>query len=524
MIDGSGLAPRRRYAALLAALAAASFLLYAAGVLALRQDRLPGWALEADGPIPAAVSHLLYGTHFGAVDLNVEAKFMRRGGLSVQDVLALAASKSIPPGSDNNTTIDGTGAGTDVFAIVAMAMFGPQLLSLVLLYLLTVGVAAAAFVVRYRDRRLLVVPLYFLVVTVMLLTPFVTSALAVNQSPIGGQRYFVLAAFLPALHIFFELIDRSPAGAGKRDLAKALPLFIQALLLLMALLVRSSTGYLVAIIVAALAWRLRGTRAEPAQRRALWRKISILAAACAIFAVAVVVALPPYVQKGRLFGTVWHRAFSTLSVSPQWPFGDLAKVYDCSKYFPYALGQGSTDAQGQCVWWAYPPNAERPFFDVARGTYDGEYETVLRRAYFYVLFHYPRQVFETYAFVKSRLIANVVTEAWQALFELAAAPVAPALFAIAAAQLLVFAAFAGLLAVAERSVIDWRMAVFPVALLLSFLPLYVAMATAPTSLDMVFLMYACLVLAVLLGCQLLARLVTARPPQPSAGPVQPADG
>ena len=524
MIDGSEVAPRRRYAALLAALAAASFLLYAAGVLALRQDRLPGWALEAEGPIPAAVSHLLYGTHFGAVDLNVEARFMRRGGMSVQEVLALAASKSIPAGSTNNTTIDGTGAGTDVFAIVAMAMFGPHLLSLVLLYLLTVGIAAAAFVVRYRDRRSLVVPLYFLVVTVMLLTPFVTSAMAVDQAPIGGQRYFVLAAFLPALHIFFELIDRSPAGADTRDLAKSLPLFIQALLLLMSLLVRSSTGYLVMIIVAALAWRFRRTRAEPAPRRALWRKIKVLASACGIFAAVIAVALPAYVQKGRLFGTVWHRAFSTLSINPEWPFGDLAKVYDCTKYFPYALGKGSADADGQCVWWAYPPNATRPPFDVVRGTYDGEYETVVRRAYFYVLFHYPRQVFETYAFVKSRVIANVVTAAWHALFELRASPVAPAVFAMAAAQLLVFAAFVIAVAVAERTVVDWRMAVFPAAFLLSFLPLYVAVASGPTSLDMVFLMYSCLVLAVLLGCQLLARLLTARAMLPSAGPVRPAGG
>ena len=41
---------------LLALMVVASFFLYAFGVLTLRQDRVPGWIVEAEGPIPSAVS------------------------------------------------------------------------------------------------------------------------------------------------------------------------------------------------------------------------------------------------------------------------------------------------------------------------------------------------------------------------------------------------------------------------------------------------------------------------------------
>jgi len=285
----------RFHTVLLALLAVTSFLLYAVGVLALRQDRIPGWALEGAGGVTAAVSYLVYGTPFGAVEHEVEAKFIHPGGMSVQEILALVAKKSIPPGAVDPTTIDGTGAGTDVFTIFAMAMFGLNVFSLVLLYLLMIGITVAAFMLRYRDRRLIVVPLYFLCVTVMLLTPLGASADAAISMPVGGQRYFVLAAFLPALHIFFEIVDPSAAANLKRQIANSVALFVQGLLLFAVLLVRSSTGYLVLLLFAAWSWRLYRGRGQPALLRALLRKTAILACAGAISIAAVVIALPAYV-------------------------------------------------------------------------------------------------------------------------------------------------------------------------------------------------------------------------------------
>jgi hypothetical protein len=514
--DRIGRASGRLYVGLLTLLAVASYLLYAAGALALRQDRATGWGLEAQGAIPAAVSYLVYGTPLGAVDRNVEAKFLHPEGLRAQDTLALAASKSIPPGAFEPTTIDGTGAGTDVFAIFAMAMFGLNLLALILAYLVLIGIAAVAFVLRFRDRRLIAVALYFFVITIMLLTPLGTSPMALDQVPIGGQRYFVLASFLPALHIFFEIVDRSPPGGRKREIANSLLLFIQALLLLGALLVRSSTGYLVLALLAAWAWQLYRDRRQPAQLCMLLRKTAILVGACAISVVVVMTALPAYVQSGRLFGNVWHRAFSTLNVHPDWPFGDLAKVYDCTKYFPQGFNRERVDENGQCVWWAYPANAKRPYADVARDTYGGDYEKVVRHAYFYVLSHYPRQMFETYAFVKSGLIKKVIVSAWNDLFELAGAPVGAGLFVIAVAQFLVFVGFVVAVAITDRAVIDRQVAIFPVFFVLSLAPLYVAFATVPTAVDMVFLMYACLVLAVLWVLQLMRNAIASgAPPRPA---------
>ena len=83
----------------------------------------------------------------------------------------------------------------------------------------------------------------------MLLTPLGTSAAAASQMPIGGQRYFVLAPFLPALHIFFELIDHSDTPESKRRIANRLLLIVQAILLFGALVVRNSTGYLLAALL-----------------------------------------------------------------------------------------------------------------------------------------------------------------------------------------------------------------------------------------------------------------------------------
>src|SRR5215475_16143006 len=64
-------APSTDQRALFVLIAVASFLLYALGVLALHQDKMPGWDLEAEGSLPVAISHLVYGAPLGAADQNV---------------------------------------------------------------------------------------------------------------------------------------------------------------------------------------------------------------------------------------------------------------------------------------------------------------------------------------------------------------------------------------------------------------------------------------------------------------------
>jgi len=501
-IGGIVLESRPTHGIRLRLMAAASFLLYALGVLMLHQDRAPGWALEAQGAFPAAVSYLVYGAPLGASDSNVTQSFQQPDGKSVQDVLATVATGSIPHGYVVMYTMDGSGAGMNLFSTAAMRLFGIDISSLVRLYLILVGISVAAFVLRYRDKRLLVVPLYFLVLTVMLLTPLCTSADAVNQMPIGGQRYFVVATFLPVLHIFFEFIERSDAPeVGRRNANRRL-LFVQGFLLFGMLVVRSSAGYLLGALLCVLIWRLYEERRRRPEAATLLRKAATVAAAFALCAAIVIATVPVYLKNGRLFGNFWHRAFATLSVDPDWPYGDLRTVYDCTKYIPEGLNNQHSDRNGHCIWWVYPPNATRSAPEVMNGTYGGEYEKAVRNAYFYVLVHYPKQMFNLYVHIKSRMIGDVLMQAWNYLFALGRAPVSGDLFAIAAAQLALFVAFFVSVAAAGLTVVDRRLIIFPVFFVFSMAPLYVAAANSSTTADTVFLMYSCLVLAILLAIQL----------------------
>lgn len=486
--------PGKWRSAWLGALCAASFLLYVGGAFALHQDALPGWSLEAAGPIPSAVSHLAYDTPLGAVDQDVMDKFIYRRG-TIAPILAQAASRAIPPGTVHSYTRDGIGVGSDLFTTFAMELFGIQLASLVEFYLLVVGISVFAFVLRYRDRRLLVVPLYSLVVTTMLLTPVGTSALAIDQAPVGGQRYFVLAAFLPALHIFFEIIDaRVVANAWRRLMEWAL-LFVQALLLFGALLVRSSTGYLLGVILIVLLWNFYVARRQPKELRNLLYKSASVGSALAFWVALVILTVPAYVSAGRVFGNVWHRAFIGFSLHPDWPFGNLQSVYDCTKYLPKGLSSDNWDQRGHCVWVVSPSVAN----NVAKmpNVYGADYEKALRNAYFYVLFHYPKQVFELYYRIKSALIADVLKASMGYLFQIPRSPVTMTLFAILLAQVSVFAAFVISILIINTPIIDIRMAILPIFFLSSLAPQYVAAASLPTSIDVICLMYCCLILGAL---------------------------
>jgi len=350
----------------------------------------------------------------------------------------------------------------------------------------------------------------------MLLTPLISSADAVDQLPIGGQRYFVLAAILPALHIFFEVFDRSAPTKRKRQIFDALLLFVQAVLLFGALLVRSSASYLLIGLFAAWTVSVFRQRRQPSRLRTLLGKAAVAAGAFLVWAGVVVALLPAYAESGRALGNFWHRTFISLTLHREWPFSGLREVYDCTKYIPEGLHSANIDQTGHCVWLVYPPNAHRSTGDVNAKTYSGEYEKALRQAYFYVLTHYPAQMFDLYVSVKSGLIWAVLSRAWMSLSGVIHAP--PELpLAIGIAQVLIFAAFVMLLAGRNRIFFDPQLTVFPIFFILSLAPLYAAWASLFTVTDTVFLMFSCAVLAALLLAQLIrAALFSRTLPEPSS--------
>jgi hypothetical protein len=141
------------------------------------------------------------------------------------------------------------------------------------------------------------------------------------------------------------------------------------------------------------------------------------------------------------------------------------------------------------------------------GTYGREYETAVRNAYFYVLFHYPKQMFRTYFNIKSQLIGRVLWQAWNYLFAIGRTRLAASLLAIAAAQLVLFVSFVVSVATAGLAVVDRWLIIFPAFFILSMVPLYVASANSVRATDAIFLMYACLVLAVLFIVQLATKIL-----------------
>lgn len=494
--------------AALIAISIASFLLYASGTLALHQNRLPGWLIETEGAFPVAVSHLVYGAPLGAVDWNVfqafertvawtpqqvEVNFKRPDGDTVQDVLAAGARGSIPRGHVSiEGTFDGEGVGLNLLATVAMWLFGIKISSIVVFYLIFVGLSVCAFVLRFRDQRLFVLPLYFLVVTTMLITPLSTSALGVSHTPIGGNRYFVLAAFLPTLHIFFDLVETHWRESTSRRIVDMLALFVQGIFLFATLLVRAAASYVLIVLVAVLVYRLFRARHEANQLLLLARTGSIVAAALAFWTVVVVVSFPAYVHDGRALDNFWHRAVRSFDMHPEWPFGNLREVFDCKNFNPGGLSAVHGDGTAQCIYFAYRSNRNRPVS--GSDVYSGEYERVLRRAYFYVVTHYPRQVLQLYAEIKSERIKSTLVSSLSYLTELNGAPVSESLFIIVIAQAIIFS-FA--IVTMRRELLHKRMLIIPVLFLLSIAPRYLAWSSMETDADMIFLFYSTLFMGIL---------------------------
>jgi hypothetical protein len=254
------------------ALAILAFLIYGFGVLSLHPERHSRWLVEADFSLAAAVSYSVYGTPLGMANANVFKIFLnisRQEGddrISVQEAMARTTAGDIPAGDVLKTSTDGNGAGYPIFASLAMRLFGPHLFALVYSFLLMMGFSTLLFIYRFRDDRLFTVPLQFFALTLMLLSPLASNTWPVDQAPIGGLRYFSVAGILPALHIFFEVTDRSQPAA-KAVISNFILLGLQVFIFAFVMFARGSVGYLLAPILLGVLFGIWSNRRSPVRLR-----------------------------------------------------------------------------------------------------------------------------------------------------------------------------------------------------------------------------------------------------------------
>jgi hypothetical protein len=472
-------------------LAAASFLLYAFAAIVTFYRMPTSWAPEYALSIPSAISNVVYGLQLGLTDSNVLGEFdatLAAEGVtpaSVEKAVAVAARGDLGRGTALTTT-DGTGIGQVLFIDFAMRLFGPRLSSILYCFLLFMGLSTWVFIGRYKDGRLIFVPVQFVALTCMLLTPLFTEPIIRDQVSIGGNRFFGILGILPALHIFFEFAD----GAGPtRDGAwkNWILLGTQAFILALVLLVRSANAYMLAPAICAALFSVYRRRGDPAERQRLYRKFGNTAILGIVFTSILIACVPNYVKSGRIGGILWHRAFVSFVFHPEWPFGNLRDVYACTKYIPEGLQRdGNNDRNGHCIWWAYPPNQTRTVGEVQNGTYGPEYETALRRAVFYVIFSYPRQALQLYFYYKPLLILDTLRAALDWQLE----RVPPSILVLAVLQLELFLWFVAAGAVKVPFNAATTLGVLALFSLFSIAPPLVAWAVLWTSADLIFYMYA----------------------------------
>ena len=481
-------------------LAFLAFFIYACGVLSLHQDRHSLWEVEIDFSLAAAVSHTVYGTPLGNANANVVREFRTfhynisrqdpnyHDHISVLDVMARTATGELPAGNALKTHTDGIGAGYPIFSSLAMQLFGPHLSALTYSFLLLLGISTLAFICRFQDERLFMVPLLFFALTLMLLSPLAADSEVSDQIPIGGYRYFTIACILPALHIFFEFAARSPRRT-KETICNLLLMGLQVVMFAFVMLVRSSALYLLGPIVLAALFGIWANWRTPPELRQMLSKIAVAVVASIAFFSITATSVPDYVNAGRLFGNTWHRAFVSFGLHPDWPFGNLREVYNCTDFRPEGLVKGTVDGNAFCVFWSsYPPavTGDLSEADVDAHLYDGVYEKVLRSAFFDVVLSYPRQILELYVYHKSASIIQTLRESVR--LDLSAQTAT--LLALAALQCSVFFAFIALGTYRRTNELTRRTAIVFVLFVFSLVPLYFAWSSLHTSIDTIAFMYA----------------------------------
>jgi hypothetical protein len=384
-------------------LAALSFLIYVCTVFSLPQQRDNPFNVERTS-LAAAVSNIVYRARLGRLYSGALEGFFATIERPLQQVL-----DEWPPdrrrGDLVGVSTDGNGVGYVLAATMAMRLFGLHAVALPLFTAALMGLSALLLLWRFHGDLAGLVVLYFCSLTVLLFTMLVWDPAYAEQIAVGGIRYFSLVAILPAFHLLFDLLD-PPAGEASAATRNNFLLGAQATILLFAVLVRTSAGSLIGAIVLVwllMAWRSRG---NTSRLRMVMRKGAVVALVGIGFVATVVVLVSGYANSGRFSSVLWHRVVVSLSANPAWPFGGVAQMYECRRYFPPGMQGASWDSIGGCIWMDYAVRHDMPEGEMAAGIYGRRYEAVMREAFIEIARRHPGEVLKTFFYYKPRLILS----------------------------------------------------------------------------------------------------------------------
>jgi len=381
-------------------LAMLCFAVFALGVLSLHQEKMGRFTVDEEWPIPTALSRVMFGSPLGLADKALLRYFQHTATeKTTADAVERVAREGVTPTHEDQMPLDGQGLGPCLSATLAFELFGTHARSLCLLFLTLLGISTVAYVLRFRDERLWVLPVFLAALTFLLLSPAMELPAWATEAPLGGSRSYILLAILPMLHWCFEVVADESA-TRRAACAKGVLLGLQITILGIAILVRYSP---ICLIPAVLVSALLGLRHNRVKRIAVVFLIPLAALAIVLYGI-IPLSFARLAEGGRLQTLVWHRAFISFSYNPEWPFPGLSNQYPCPQ-LEKGLGY-RPDSYGACVWLSLPANQSRPAGDIWADLYGPQYELALRRAFFDVVFQYPGKAVATFLYYKPLLMVR----------------------------------------------------------------------------------------------------------------------
>lgn len=369
-------------------------------------DGDPQWiAYGLERPFMAsAVSHFAYGAPIAAVYGGVYQAFVHPSE-SLGALLNAGQRKSIEPGGLRLLTEDGIGPGEIIFVTAAMRIFGLHTSSLVWAFLSLISVATAAFLLRFRDHRVIGLIAVLSALAAMFASQLGTTVANVASFPVGGYRYFSLLAAIPGIHIFLELIDHDKI-LTRQWIKNSILLFIQLGIFAIAIYVNLAAIYLYGLFAFGIAYVALHNRTTGQ----LCKALIVIGVSGAALVAAKDLYPQVYRQAGRNGDTVWARIFVSMGVSPHWPFGTLADEYrGCWPGAPTrSLEPGLGDFNWACAWSHYTERHHISPHQMAEELFDRNFNAVLRADFFRIARRYPKETLLTFVYYKPLLLCKTL--------------------------------------------------------------------------------------------------------------------